>query len=174
MAKKKNIEENPALDSQEIVESEATPIPEPEVIPIPEPEVIPTLEPKAVKMLHVGFQDPTHKFFWIGTDINGNTHIGSGNDASKCNVEAGLQGSSTCHLSLNPAYIEPEIPAPAPSTDDSPSELNRFYQAGYQDGLKYFEDLKALVQAWVTEQALSGGVADVDSLPFVVYARHNP
>ena len=122
----------------------------------------------------IGTLNPAHRFFWRGNDINGREHVGSGDNASQCNVAAGLQGSSTCHLRMNPDFIEPEIPPVVVEAPPTPRELNAFYAAGHADGFKFYEDLKALVLSWATEQALSGGVADVDALPMVVYARHNP
>lgn len=127
----------------------------------------------------IGTQNPAHRFFWRGHDINRREHIGSGDSASQCNVDAGLQGSCTCHLSLNPAFIEPDIalpPTPAPST--SPHDLNAFYNSGYakghDDAFRLFEDLKTLVLAWATDQNLSGGMPDAEALPFVQYVRNNP
>ncbi len=122
----------------------------------------------------IGTQNPAHRFFWKGKDINGNEHVGSGDNASQCNVDAGLQGSCTCHLSTNSDFIEPIVAPVVPEAPPTPRELNAFYAAGHVDGLRYFEEIKALILAWATEQALSGGVADVDALPFIVYARHNP
>jgi len=121
-----------------------------------------------------GTQDKSHRFFWHGKDINGNTYLGSGDSASQCNVDAGLLGSSTCHLTPNPDFIEPPVIAP-PDPEPSPTTLNRFYNAGHADALRYFEDLKTLVLAWATEQNLSsGGYPDADALAFVIYARNNP
>ena len=119
----------------------------------------------------IGTINPVHKFHWHGKDISGNHHVGSGDNASKCNVDAGLQGSATCHIALNPDYVDPED---AVASVVAPVEANQHYQKGHQDGFRYFEDVKALILAWASEQALSGGVQDVDALPFVQYARHNP
>lgn len=119
----------------------------------------------------IGTINPVHKYFWRGNDINGTEHVGSGDDASKCNIEAGLQGSATCHLRNNPDWIDPD---PDIQPTPVPKQLNAFYAAGHADGLRYFEDIKALVLAWATEQNLSGGLPDVEALPFVIYARYNP
>lgn len=133
----------------------------------------PTSEAPAISKF--GTLNPAHKFFWRGNDINGNEYVGSGDNASQCNVDAGLIGSATCHLRLNPDYIEPEVKPVVVDAPATPSELNRFFKAGFDEGHRYFEDLKALILAWASEQHLSsGGVADVDTLPFVIYARHNP
>lgn len=134
-------------------------------------------EPLGTKENPIGKLDPTHKIFWRGNDINGNEHVGSGNDPSQCNIDAGLQGSATCHLRMNPDYVEPLAVTDDGNDitpDPTPSELNKFYQAGYADGFRYFEDLKALVVAWATEQNLSGGLPDVEALLFVTYCRYNP
>jgi hypothetical protein len=122
----------------------------------------------------IGSINPAHKYFWRGNDINGMEHVGSGDDASKCNVEAGLQGSATCHLRLNPDYVDPVITEAPEAPAPTPRELNAFYAAGHADGLRYFEDIKTLILAWATEQNLSGGLPDVEALPFVIYARYNP
>ncbi len=137
-----------------------------------EPEI--TREVDSFRESAVGFINSSHRFFWEGKDIMDRVHVGSGDNASQCNVDAGLQGSSTCHIRRNPDFIEPEIVEPTKELPPTPRELNAFYKAGHEDGFRYFEDLKALILAWATDQALSGGVPDVDALPFVVYARHNP
>lgn len=139
-----------------------------------------TIEPGgfALHPTPIGTQNPAHRFFWRGHDINRREHIGSGDSASQCNIDAGLQGSCTCHLSSNPAFIEPVIAPVAEALSPTPHDLNSFYNAGYAKGheeaFRLFEDLKALILVWVTDQNLSGGMPDVETLPFVQYVRNNP
>jgi hypothetical protein len=125
----------------------------------------------------IGSQDPAHKIHWHGKDMMGNEYLGSGNDARQCNIDAGLLGSCTCHMTLNPAYVEPEAIAAEPEAKPiSAFEANDFYRQGYSDGDSAYQDIKALILAWVTDQMVSsspGAAQDVDSIPFVVYARHN-
>ncbi len=144
------------------------------VFPFPLPGLAPIEDMPQLTANTIGTVNPAHKFTWHGKDINGNCYVGSGDSASQCNIDAGLAGSSTCHLEQNPDYVEPLLEPIIENAPPTPSELNKFYTAGHADAMQYFLDLKTLVLAWATEQAMSGGVSDVDALPFVIYARHNP
>lgn len=129
------------------------------------PDVFKTEAPESVA--------PTSRFLWHGKDINGNPFTGTGETSAECYDAAALVGSATCHVDVNPAFVEPYFTEVAPPSEPTPTDLNKFYAAGHAEGFRYFEDLRALVLAWATEQNLSGGLADVDALPFVVYCRYN-
>lgn len=116
---------------------------------------------------------PVCRFNWHGVDILGNEYKGSADTTAYCLFESQSMGAVTCHMDNNPDFIEPELPK-LPSTNVAPGELHSFFMAGHEEGFRYFEDLKALVLAWATEQNLSGGMSDAESLPFITYCRNNP
>lgn len=120
-------------------------------------------------------QDPSHRFHWHGVDILGNTHLGSGNTSAECYAQQAALGAVTCHLENNPGFIEPDISEPE-AKPISAFKANDFYAQGYADGDAAYQDIKTLILTWVTDQMLSsnpGFAQEVESLPFVVYARFN-
>ncbi len=127
----------------------------------------------------IGLRNPEHRIFWHGRDINGREFIGSAPSGAEAVQDAMALGCATCHQAYNPAYVEailnPTPPAPAASTIKEAKEQNAFYVAGFEDGQaqadSQYQDLKALVQAWATIQAMDG--ADLDQEPMVVYIRHH-
>lgn len=117
----------------------------------------------------------TFRFTWHGKDIVGNEYTGFGNTTAECHEAAASAGAANCFNEPNPAFIEPEAPTPEPKPI-SAFEANDFYSQGYADGDAAYQDIKLLILAWVSEQMLSSSLnmaQDIDSIPFVVYARHN-
>ena len=125
----------------------------------------------------IGFQDRANRLFWHGVDILGNKYLGSGVTSADCYAQGVELGAVTCHLETNPDFIEPALPEVEPELKPiSAFDANDFYTKGFADGDAAYQDIKLLVLSWVTDQMLSsnlGAVQDIDSLPFVVYARHN-
>ncbi len=131
----------------------------------------------------IGTQNPEHRFFWHGRDIMGKEYIGSAMGQRECAEQATAMQSQTCHVSLNPAFVEPAIvEEPKPDENAKLEEIaklavsgaiNAAYRAGYEDADAAYKDLKALVLAWATEQILAGNMRDTDEPAFVVYARNN-
>lgn len=116
---------------------------------------------------------PVLRFKWHGKDILGNDHSGQGDTTQDCHDGAAKSGAVTCHMEQNPDFTEPE---PEMLPDPNAKENNAFYAEGFADGDSAYQDVKALILAWVSDQMLSsnpGMGQDVESLPFVTYVRYN-
>lgn len=116
---------------------------------------------------------PVFRFTWHGKDILGNEYCGNGATTEECHDNANKAGAVHCHMDRNPNFIEPEAEI---QPDPNAKENNSFYAEGFADGDAAYQDVKALILAWVSDQMLSsnpGFAQDVESLPFVTYVRYN-
>ena len=162
-------------DREDVVEegapSEAT---QAEVAPTEEEVIEPSLEPTLVVN---GFIDPTHRFFWTGQQPDGTQHYGSAMETAEVYAQVNAIARCSCQVERNPNFIEPEIVQPVPEEKPlSAYTANDFYARGYADGDAAYQDVKAAILAWVTEQTLSSNLTlgqEIESLPFVQYVRYN-
>lgn len=156
----------------EVVETAVPTVEETAVVPRPEFKA-----PLGTVESPYGVRDPSHRIFWHGRTITGLEHIGSAPTGMQANLDATALGCATCHQSFNTDFIEPDAAPFVPPAADvaTAKEQNAFYVAGFEDGQAHqdsqYQDLKALVQAWATIQAMDG--ADLDEVPMVVYIRHH-
>jgi hypothetical protein len=142
------------------------------------PETDEAIEPSLEPMLVVnGFIDPTHRFFWTGQQPDGTRHYGSAMETAEVYAQVNAIARCSCQVERNPNFIEPEIVQPVPEEKPlSAYTANDFYIRGYADGDAAYQDVKAAILAWVTEQSLSSNLTlgqEIESLPFVQYVRYN-
>lgn len=128
-------------------------------------------DPLGTKFNPIGTQDPTHMVHWHGRTITDVEHIGSAPTAKEAIQQSIERGTATCHTSINPLY---KPPAPAPEVihvDPQVLSFNRGFRQGWYDADRAYQDLKNLVQLWITDQHLAG--VEVDDVPMVIYVRNN-